>query len=248
LYDLENLLTRGDWINRILNQGGVGLERYDWYLSVSNISEYPLPKGIDIFSVIGVDLRTSELCPNQQEFLALFDFPRQGFENERAIQIQAVEETNTSHIQLDQPMSIEEIRKIYRKTCLFFLSFRESFGLPIVELQLCGSYICTPYRHWAPSHYIKKSCFECGEGELGNNFIVYNNDKETLKKQIVRIRSAYNPGQVIQEFSKSYPHLHHGDIGELERFVGLLKQGRIHADSHRNYKIHNQQIVTSLDN
>ena len=34
LYDLENLLTRGDWISRILNQGGIGLERYDWHLAV----------------------------------------------------------------------------------------------------------------------------------------------------------------------------------------------------------------------
>ena len=86
------------------------------------------------------------------------DLPR--FENERAIQIQALEETNTSYYQLDRPMTIEEIRKIYRKSCIYFLSCDETFGLPIVELQLCGSYIGTSYKNWAPSHYIKKNVYE----------------------------------------------------------------------------------------
>jgi hypothetical protein len=240
LYDLVNLTLWPDTIIRIQNQGGFGLERYDWYLYISNIGECPLPKFFDAFSLIGVDLRGNTLYPGQKDFFAILDFPRKGFENERAIQIQALEETNTNYYQLDRLMTIEEIRKIYRKSCIFFLSFEETFGLPIVELQLCGSYIGTPYKKWAPSHYINKNVYEKGEGDLGKNFIVYNNDKETLKNRIIQIRSNYDPQAVIKEFADTYPHLYHGDSRELRKFIDLVKRGIIHADSHRSYDRFNQ--------
>ncbi len=52
LYDLVNLATRGDWIQRIFEEhdcGGYGLERYDWYLSASVVSEFPMPQSLQLF-------------------------------------------------------------------------------------------------------------------------------------------------------------------------------------------------------
>jgi hypothetical protein len=236
LYVNANVMLWPGTINTKQRHGGFGLERYDWYLYTSSIHENPLPRSYDVFSVVGIDLRGNTLYPEQKDFFAILDFPRKGFEGERAIQMQALEETNTSYYQLDRPMTIEGIRNIYRKSCIFFISCEETFGLPIVELQLCGSYIGTPYKQWAPSHYINKNMHEKGEGDLGTNFIVYDNDKETLKTRIIRIRSNYNPRAVIKEFADAYPHLYRGDIRALQNFVDLINRGVIHADSHRSYR------------
>lgn len=246
LYTLANVMLWHGTTYKIQKQGGFGLERYDWYLYISSIHENPLPRSYDVFSLIGIDLRGNTLYPDQKEFFAILDFPRKGFENERAIQVQALEETNTCYYQLDRPMPIEEIRKIYRKSCIFFISCEETFGLPIVELQLCGSYIATPYKNWAPSHYINKNVYEKGEGDLGKNFIVYHNDKETLKNRIIQIRSDFNPQAVIDKFADVYPHLYQGNIGELQKFIDLVKKGVIQADSHQNYDRFNQLRATSF--
>lgn len=250
LYDLVNLTTRGTWISKILGGyegGGFGLERYDWYLSASVVSEFPMPQSFNAFSLVGLDLRDGTLYPEKEnEFFAVLDFPRPGFESERDIQIQALEETNTSYIVLDRPMSINEIRRIYRKTCLFFLSFRESFGLPIVELQLCGSYICTPFKSWVPSHYIKENIYEPGEGSLSKNFLVYGDDKELLKDEITRIKSSYDPEQVVQEFIRAHPHLYHGDLAELKTFIEKVERGTISSGSHNQYMQFNDQIATHI--
>lgn len=235
LYVNVNVMLWPSTIKTKEGHGEFGLERYDWYFYTSSIHENPLPRSYDVFSVVGIDLRGNTLFPEQKDFFAILDFPRKGFESERAIQIQALNETKCSYCQLDRPMSIEEIRNIYRKSCIFFLSCEETFGLPIVELQLCGSYIGTPYKNWAPSHYINKNIYEGGEGDLGRNFIVYNNDKEILKQQIIWIRQNYHPQAVIKEFAKEYAHLYHGDTKELQKFVDLLKAGAIHAKSHHNY-------------
>jgi len=246
-----NLATRGNWINRIFEEydcGGFGLERYDWYLSASVVSEFPMPKSFEAFSLIGMDIRDQNLFPEKNnEFLAVLDFAREGwegFEKEREIQISSLQETNTPFIVLDKPMTRDEIRAIYRKAFLFFLSSRESFGLALVELQLCGSYICTPYKNWTPSHYIDKSIYDKGEGNLSKNFIVYNSNKFVLKKEIRRIRASYNPNEVIEEFKNKHPHLYKGNLNELKIFVEKVKSGYINSTSHEHYSGINKQIIT----
>ncbi len=247
LYDVLNLATRGAWIDRIRKDGGFGLERYDSYLSAAVISEFPMLKDFGGYSLIGMDLRDGSLYPEKgEEFLAVLDFTRKGFESEREIQMQALKETNTPYIELDRPMSINEIRRIYRRAHLFFLSFRESFGLPIVELQLCGSYICAPYKNWAPSHYIGKSIYDKGEGALCRNFIIYDNDKEILKRKIKDIKSSYNPEAVIEEFKNCYPHLYSGDLSELRKSIDKVKSGAITYNSHKSYQRFNEHIITAL--
>jgi hypothetical protein len=250
LYDLTNLATLGPWINRIKNDypgGGFGFERYDWYLSASVMSEFPMPEEYDAYSVIGMDLRDGSLRPEKsREFIAVLDFAREGFEQEREIQKEALQATNTSYVMLDGPMSIEEIRSIYRKAHFFFLSFRESFGLPIVELQLCGSYICVPHRRWAPSHYVDKSIHDRGEGNLSRNFLIYDNDKERLVTMINQVRSSYRAEAVVEELRIRQPHLFQGDLTELERFVAKVESGDISSKSHEKYDRFNKLVITEL--
>jgi glycosyltransferase involved in cell wall biosynthesis len=213
----------------------------------SVVSKFPLPDCKHPYSLIGCNLNDGTLhLQDKDEFTALIDFRREKHIKEREIQIQALEETNTKYIILDGSYTIREIREIYRKCSIFFLAFRESFGLPIPELQACGSYIFIPYKDWTPAHYIKPDLRVAGEGELSSNFIVYNNDKEKLKNEINRIKRIYDPDVVFETFIKNHPQLFYGDIEELKTFVNKIKQKQIHTKLHNKHKFINDLIIDSL--
>ena len=242
LYDLHYLLTKGPWYQllkdgdpkRNLKPNNFGMNRYDWYLAASEKNENPLPRSPQPLSVIGLDLKDGTLFQEQEEFIALLDFERKATASVRKLQIRALNETGTKWIELNGQYSIEEIRAIYRKVALYFMASRESFCLPICELQICGSYIVTPYKRWAPAHYIKDS-FAPGEGCLSENFIVYDNDLEKLKQLIVRIKKDWKPNRVVRNFAENYPSLYDGDLQELERFLGLFESGKIPHTLHKRH-------------
>jgi len=254
-YDNKYLGTRGPWIDWILNGNpihllepgqGLGLERYDYYLAISVVNEFPMPKTAHPCSVIGIDLNDGTLYSEQnKKFIALIDFERKNFLPERKIQIEALEETDTDYIILNRSYSMEEIRSIYRKSSMYLLAHRESFGLPICELQACGSYILSPYKHWVGSHFIK-DVYTAGEGALSSNFIIYNNDKEKLKNEIIKIKRNYNPQNVISNFRQNYPHYWEGDTDVLREFIDNVKNKTIHSQSHKEYKKLNNTIITKL--
>jgi hypothetical protein len=246
LYSNYYLPTRGQW-DRLLKEGSpehgiqeggnYGLERYDWHLTSSVVSENPMPKGYQPYSLIGLNLDDGMLYPeNKNEFIALIDFERPNYMNERAIQIQALEETNTKYIVLNGQYPISEIRKIYRKCSLYFLAHWESFGLPICELQACGSYIFTPYAYWCQAHSIKKDIGVSGLGKFSPNFIIYNNDKDILIKEINKIKATYNPKVVFDTFKQYHPQLLYGDMNELTKFIEMVKQHKINGNSHNKYR------------
>lgn len=220
-----------------LDGGIYGLERYDWYLVASVVSEIPLPDKELLYSLIGVNIDDGTLYPeDKEEFIALLDFERPAYNpQEREIQIQALEETGTRYMILEGRYSIEEIRDVYRKCSIHFPAFRESFGLPICELQACGSYVFIPYAEWAGAHWIKSDLRIAGPGTLSPNFIVYDNDKDKLVREINRIKSNYDPRRVHDTFLSYHPQLFHGDTKELRRFVEMVKDREIHADSHQQY-------------
>jgi hypothetical protein len=119
-----------------------GLNRYDWYLVVSVLSECPIPQGPQPYSLVGLNLNDGTLNPQPKgEFRALIDFAQPGHENERSIQIAACERTRTPYTVLEGSYSLEEIREIYRQSSIYFVAHRESFGIPICEVQACGSYV-----------------------------------------------------------------------------------------------------------
>lgn len=254
-YDLHYLPTLGNWADTLehgdptrgVTEGGhFGLERYDWYLMASVATEYPLIKGMtQPYSLIGLDLNDGTLYPEQSTFQALVDFERPDRRSERAVQIQALEETNTPYVVLQGHYPIAEIRAIYRKSCLYFVAWRESFGLPICELQLCGSYVLTPYARWCPAHWIKEDLTRPGPGRLSPNFIIYDNDKARLKAQIQAIKQTYDPQTVIDTLKHYQPQLYHGNLDQLRQFVAMLEAGQITSRSHLQYS--NWPIINQLD-
>lgn len=248
-YDLHYLPNQG-WYKRIKesNPTNFGLERFDWYLTGSVVTEFALPKDIpQIYSLIGFDLRFNNLYPEQKDFIALLDFPRNGYEKERELQIKALKETNTQFIELKGRYTTEEIRSIYRKTSLYFISFRESFGLPIIELQLCGSLIFTPYKEWLPAHFLNKNIYDKGNGNLGSNFVIYNQDINILKNNIYAAKSQFNANANILNFKHEYPFYYSGNINELKRFCNKISNGEINSSNHRRFEQYNQFISLTDD-
>jgi hypothetical protein len=244
LYQNYYLATRGAWSRKIIKSGGFGLERFDWYLAASVSSIYSLSQEPHPCSVIGHDLTDNILKPNNNKsFKVLLDFKRKGFEHFRALQIQALEQTNTPYTQLCGTYSQAEIKSIYQQHSALFLSFKESFGLPIIENQLCGNYIFTPFNHWVSSHYIKKSVYQSGEGLLGDSFIVYNNDLQQLKNTLIECENNYNSEKIYQQFKAQYPQFYQGDLTVLKTFIDKLNNGEIHANSHQQYLSLNKGIV-----
>ncbi len=145
-YDLVYLPTRPLWKEKIkkANASKTLMDRYDWYLSVSYVSEEGLKGNYHPFHHIGLDVRHADLSVSKKEMLVIVDFPQKGFEDERNVQLEVLNDLKIPFIALKTPLSKADLFAIYRKGTLFFLSFRESFGLPIVENQLCGNKIVTP--------------------------------------------------------------------------------------------------------
>lgn len=248
LYQNYYLATRGRWFKDIVNPvkygGGFGLERYDWYLAASIVSEYALTGEGHPCSVIGHDLVDDSLSVDTHKpFKVLLDFERKGFEQFRALQLRALAETGTPYTQLSGRYSQQQIRALYCEHSALFLSFRESFGLPIVENQLCGNFIFSPYKYWTPSHYLNKRAVQSGEGGLGSNFRVYENDLEQLKLQLQQCKDNHQPQQVREIFEAQYPQFYHGDLGALKIMLDKVTAGEIHGRSHLDHEKFNVGIV-----
>ncbi len=130
--------------------------------------------------------------------------------------------------------SIEEIRRIDRSCSLYFVAHRESFGLPICEVQASGGVILTPYAHWCHAHYMATP--ERGHtGELPQNFIVYDNDRQQLVSELERLRRDYNAEAALANFQRDQPHFYWGNSTELARVVAMIEAGTIPSASHRRH-------------
>ena len=227
---IKNLNTQSKW------GGFSGFDRFDYYLTASNISEIPVKKISWPVSVVGSNFTNKYLQPRQKKFKALIDFKRKKYLYERDIQIKILKKLKIPFTILSKKYNHSEICKIYSDHSIYFLAHRESFGLPIVELQNCGCYIFTQYRRWAPSHYINKSIYSRGEGNLNNNFIIYNNKPLLLEKKIKEIRSNYSAKKVVKEFIKKNNNLYKGNLNNMRMFIKKLKSNKINYNSHQNYK------------
>ena len=251
-YDLCFVANHRIWLKWLRTdpqyRGFAGFDRFDYYVVVSETTEEALPRGVAFpITRIGGDFRATNLFPEQKEFVALLDFSRQNHPEERAIQLQALKETNTPYQVLAGRYSPEAIRAVYRRCAIYFLAHRESFGLPIVELQHCGCQIFTPYRRWAPAHYRNKSLYEEREGELGANFKVYHNELDTLKKMIEEAKARFDPNRVVASFKEEYPDFYQGNVAALSSVVDKMKQGVIHHRSHQDYVGLEQAIRVNED-
>ena len=242
-YDFHFLPNQG-WWKYMRNGNHVGLEQFDWYLPVGLITEFAIPSGMpQIYDCIGLDLRCQDLYPEQDEFIVLLDFPRQGHELSRAKEKDTLEKAGIKYIELHGRYTTTEIRAIYRKVSAYFVSTRESFGLPIIELQLCGAKIFIPHKEWAPAHYLDKSPFESGVGNLGQNFVVYNNPDDLVYK-LIELRDSFNPQLNINAFMTEYPDYYRINTSNLQKFVERLSNNTINYLSHISYAGYDELIST----
>lgn len=234
LYDLVYLPTRGGWGEALRHGnpslgvpdgGHFGIERYDWHFCVSVVSETAFPKEPQPCTLIGLDINDGSLFPHQTEFRALIDFERPEFADERRVQLEAIERAGIPFTQLRGNYSSPDIRAIYRKSAVYFIAFRESFGLPICEIQACGGLVATPYKNWVPSHWIKEDLHQAGEGHLGANFLVYENDVDRLTEMLIREKETWNAEIVRENFIREYPQYFRGDTTSLASAIRDIVAG-----------------------
>lgn len=219
----------------VFDKGKFGLERYDWYLIGSVGSYVPMPPGPQPYSLIGIDIDDGTLYPDQQgEFRILVDFPReQGhYPKFRTVQLEALRIAGLEYQVLEGRYSREEIRAIYRRSSLFLLSFAESFGLPIAEVQACGGLIFLADPHWACAHWLKSKQDAKPAQKLSPNFVLYPNDPEGLAAELQKAAHAANPQRVRETFLQYQPELFRGDRTALEDFLARVRSGMIHSSLH----------------
>jgi len=172
LYTLEYLPTRPQWYKwlkegseeaEIIQPDNHGMERYDYYLAASSMSKYPKPKIDNPLCELGINLQDAALYPERKDkLIALVDLERKKTLHERSIIIRALEETKTEYIVLRGHYKIEEIRSIYRRCSIYFVSL--------------------------------------DEGLLTSNFIIYDNDINKLKDEIMRIKNAIKVVGPLKKF------------------------------------------------
>ena len=253
-YDLHYLPTLDSWARLLLRgektklagadlamfeNGGFGLERYDWYLMAAVGTELPLPPGPQPYSLIGLDLDDGTLYPDQgDEFRALVDFEqnRGDYPRYRKAQLEALKLSGVQYSILEGAYTRAEIRKIYRRTSIYFLASAESFGLPICELQACGAKIFLPNAYWAASHWLGRDLYTEREPELSPNFVLYEDDADKLARRIDEVRASFDANQVRATFEEYQPHLIHGDLVELKSFLAMIASGEIHATLHDRHR------------
>lgn len=220
---------------RLITPAPFGMERYDWYLAASVASEIAMPAGDHPCSLIGMDIDDGQLYPDQQgEFRVLMDFSqsRKNYPSFRTIQLEALGKAGVPFRVLHGTYTRSEIRALYRTTGAFMLAHRESFGLPICELQACGSLIFTPRAEWAGAHWLKEDASVAGPGTHSPNIIVYDNRVEALVDRLLEAKAAFDPVRVVQTFDEVHPQLHYGDLDALARFLGRVDSGAIHGGLH----------------
>lgn len=185
--------------------------------------------------VIGLDIDDGSLYPDQGgNFLALLDFAQSGwiYPEVRELQLEALRIAGVNYVVLEGKYAVDDIRAIYRRTSAYFLASSESFGLPICELQACGSLVFTPDVSWAQGHWLDDDSASASEPRLSPNFVVYERDPEKLAARIRLAASSSNPGAVLATFMECQPHFLHGDRAVLAEFLAGVDSGRIHAGLH----------------
>jgi hypothetical protein len=252
-YDLHYLPTLDSWSRfllrhektkladyhlKIFAKGSFGLERFDWYLTVAPTTNISLAPDRHPISVIGLDIDDGSLYPDQQgRFTALVDFvqPRDDYLGERKIQLEALRLAGVDHVTLEGEYSMEAIRAIYRGTGLYFLSACESFGLPICELQACGSQVFMPSAFWASPHWLGNDHYAPREPVFSPNFVVYERDPVQLADRIRAAAESFDPSRVLETFREYQPDLLHGDSAALADFLDRMESGAIHARLHSSH-------------
>ena len=219
----------------LLRPDPFGMERYDWYLVASPVSEIPMHREPWPYSHIGLDIDDGSLYPDQDgEFHVLVDFAqrRKDYPVYREVQIDALERSGVSYEVLEGRYARSTIRAKYRKAAALMLSHRESFGLPICEIQASGGQVFTPRSEWAGAHWIKPDDRAPGPGEHSSNFVVYENTVDDLVNEINAARESFDPATRLRTFREAHPQLYRGNGAALRDFLDKVASGEIHSRLH----------------
>ena len=222
LYEVYYLGNAPSQIERLKAQNNPTIERYDWHLAVTEITEIrgkPTPP----WSCVGLNLEQTGLRPlPKKECFAIVDFEQKGYERYRTEQIEVLKNLDIPFVSFEKRMSIHEIRNYYKNASLIFMESPEAFGVPLAECLSCGTAIFTPSKEWPMSWRIND-----GEQEyLPECFIVYNN-YDDLKSKLIEFKSLYNPEltpkRINKIFIESYPHFFYGRKDTIDDLVVLIK-------------------------
>lgn len=221
---------------RVFAKGKFGMERYDWYLIVSVGGYIPLPPGPQPYSLIGLDLDDGRLYPgNQDEFRVLVDFEqdRGKYPEFREVQLEALRLSGVKYEKLVGSYTRDEIRAIYRRSSVLMLAHAESFGLPICEVQACGSLVFAADPHWVTAHWLGNEYHTRRQPRLSSNFVIYENEPEALATQLRRAAETFSSEAVRETFLREQPQLFRGDRAELARFLEKVSRREIHSKLHQ---------------
>lgn len=194
-----------------------------------------LPPGEHPYSLIGTNLDDGSLYPGQNgEFMALVDFDVTDFNypEARRIQMEGIRRSGVKCRKLEGRYERSEIRAIYREAGAFFMSRSEAFGLPISEVQACGSKVFLPDPHWAANHWLGDNFYIKREPSLTSNFVVYDEDPDAIAFELRQLAESFDPASVRETFMREQPQLYYGDLAELRKFLSMLESREIHSKLH----------------
>jgi len=224
VYYLGNAPTMADRLN---GAGDHGIERFDWHLAVSEVTEVrgkPSPP----WSVVGLYLEDAGLRPMRKPgFRALIDFPQPGYDAHRQAQLQVLDELGIKTDVLDGRYELAEIRSHYAEATIYMLQGMEAFGVPIAECLSLGAKVFTPDSSWPMSFRLDKDPRVHGPGRLADCFTVYR-DAGDLRRKLIALRDTFDPGQtpkqVFSDFVESYPHFYRGNAEGVREFLRFARR------------------------
>ena len=222
VYYLGNAPTQ---IQKLEKNEDALLDRYDFHLSVSNVTEVKLPLAYNWFHV-GIKVSSWNLKPlPKKEIIAIIDFAFAGNESIRLSQINALNKNGIKYISLECAYTIEEIREIYQQGAIYFMQSYEAFGLPLLECLCAGCQIFTPESWWPMSWRLNENPKIHGEGILPDCFTLYDNSE--LEEKLMKFKVEYDliktPQKVFDNFLANYPEFYYGNDKELQRVLTHLK-------------------------
>jgi hypothetical protein len=213
LYEVFALNGSKHWLDRFPS---TAVSLFDAFLVSSAIHDNPPVAGPPIFEV-GLELLEPPTQTRDKPPLAMIDFPREGYEDDRRLQLDALADIGMPHFSLQGEYTFDQIVGEYERSAVAFLAFPEAFGVPIAQLQNQGSLIASPNRSWAKRHALLPagSVFEA-DAPFTDNFIFYA-DCRDLAEQLEERTRELDPAAIAQRFREQQPQLAEGNLAELRR-------------------------------
>jgi hypothetical protein len=203
------------WLERL---PAAAIDKFDGFLNVSAIHDIP-PQQPEKYFPVGLHLSPADLPGSGREFVALLDFPREGYERERDIQVRVLEALEVPVRVLDGEYSFDEIEQQYNKVALSFVAFPEAFGVPIVQLQYAGAVIASPEAVWVKRHALLQpggAWTGVAKPAFTDNFLIYTNEQD-LYRRVTQLRDEWLAETVRQRLLDFQPDYVSGNVAELKR-------------------------------